>query len=86
MCGRRLTRVAVLGVCVRGGCSPWAAHRLACLTGEGASAESAQAAYVQQVFDDLADSFETKLVQHLHYRVRRHTDTTPSAMHAEPSF
>lgn len=46
-----------------------AAHQLACLTGEGDSAVTAAPAYVREVFDHLADTFEDKLVNHLNYRV-----------------
>lgn len=49
--------------------NPRAEHRLAVLTGEGASAISAGPNYVKEVFDDLAECFEEKLVQHLQYRV-----------------
>ncbi len=49
--------------------NPRAQHRLAVLTGEGPSATSAAPEYVSQVFDELADSFEEKLVEHLQYRV-----------------
>ncbi|EQC41791.1 hypothetical protein SDRG_00654 [Saprolegnia diclina VS20] len=42
-----------------------AAHALAALQGDATSSEKA---YVRQVFDDLADTFEEKLVQHLHYK------------------
>ncbi|CAM9298445.1 unnamed protein product [Phaeothamnion confervicola] len=46
-----------------------AAHQLAVLAGEGAAVRGASAAYVTAVFDGLADSFEEKLVDHLHYKV-----------------
>lgn len=46
-----------------------AAHRLAVLTGEGPSATTASLTYVKEVFDDMADTFEEKLVEHLQYRV-----------------
>jgi len=46
-----------------------AAHWLACLTGEGESAVSASPDYVREVFDNLAPTFEDKLVNHLNYRV-----------------
>jgi lipoprotein NlpI len=46
-----------------------AKHRLAVLTGEGGSARTAEPAYVAQVFDELADTFEAKLVDHLQYKV-----------------
>ena len=42
---------------------------LATLTGPGAAARTAAPAYVRDVFDELADSFEEKLVSHLAYRV-----------------
>jgi hypothetical protein len=45
------------------------AHRLAALAGEGPSAVTADPAYVRQVFDRLAPSFEGTLVDHLQYRV-----------------
>lgn len=55
-----------------GGGGPYhrAAHRLAVLTGEGPSARAAAPEYVREVFDSMADSFETKLVEHLGYKVR----------------
>lgn len=43
-----------------------AVHSLATLRGD---ATSAAPAYVQQVFDELAETFEDKLVTHLEYRV-----------------
>ncbi|KDO32355.1 hypothetical protein SPRG_02833 [Saprolegnia parasitica CBS 223.65] len=43
-----------------------AAHTLAALQGDATTSEKA---YVRQVFDELADTFEEKLVQHLHYKV-----------------
>lgn len=43
-----------------------AVHSLATLRG---NATTAAPAYVQQVFDDLAETFEEKLVTHLEYRV-----------------
>ena len=49
--------------------NPRACHRLAVLTGEGPSALSAAPDYVREVFDELADTFEEKLVSHLSYRV-----------------
>lgn len=49
--------------------NPRAEHRLAVLTGEGPSALSAAPDYVREVFDELADTFEEKLVSHLSYRV-----------------
>lgn len=49
--------------------NPRAQHRLAVLTGEGPSTLAAAPDYVQDVFDELADTFEEKLVSHLCYRV-----------------
>ena len=46
-----------------------AVHHLAVLTGQGESAMRAEASYVAEVFDGLADTFEQKLVEHLGYRV-----------------
>lgn len=43
-----------------------AVHSLATLQG---AAETAAPAYVREVFDELADTFEEKLVTHLEYRV-----------------
>jgi predicted TPR repeat methyltransferase len=43
-----------------------AVHSLATLQGE---AETAAPAYVREVFDELAETFEEKLVTHLEYRV-----------------
>ncbi|KAF0737291.1 hypothetical protein Ae201684P_006252 [Aphanomyces euteiches] len=43
-----------------------ATHSLAALRGDATTSE---ARYVRQVFDDLSDTFEEKLVQHLHYKV-----------------
>lgn len=43
-----------------------AVHSLATLQGK---AETAAPAYVQKVFDELAETFEEKLVTHLEYRV-----------------
>lgn len=53
----------------KGGGAARAAHMLATLTGEGASAECAAAEYVAEVFDELAPTFEQKLVGHLGYKV-----------------
>jgi len=52
-----------------GGGAARAAHMLATLTGQGASAECAAAEYVAEVFDELAPTFEQKLVGHLGYKV-----------------
>ncbi|KAM3576942.1 hypothetical protein VYU27_001085 [Nannochloropsis oceanica] len=49
--------------------NPRALHRLAVLTGEGPSTLAAAPDYVRDVFDELADTFEEKLVSHLSYRV-----------------
>ncbi|OQS01220.1 hypothetical protein ACHHYP_01755 [Achlya hypogyna] len=43
-----------------------AAHALAALRGD---AKTSEKAYVRAVFDELAESFEDKLVTHLHYKV-----------------
>lgn len=47
-----------------------AAHRLAVLTGEGPSAKGAAPEYVREVFDAMAEEFESKLVDHLGYKAR----------------
>jgi predicted TPR repeat methyltransferase len=72
---RLLPALAAKGGKEGGGRSPEggyhrAAHRLAVLTGEGASAEGAAPEYVKLVFDGMAEVFEAKLVEHLGYRVR----------------
>ena len=63
------------------GRSARAAHMLATLTGVGASAECAAAEYVAEVFDELAATFERKLVGHLGYKVNT-APTTPTAQAA----
>jgi len=47
-----------------------AAHRLACLTQSGRAAEEGRAdpEYIREVFDEMAEQFETRLVHHLQYR------------------
>jgi len=49
--------------------NPRAAHQLAVLAGEGESVSRGQPAYIREVFDALADTFEEKLVNHLDYRI-----------------
>lgn len=55
------------------------------LTGEGPSAISAAPEYVSQVFDELAASFEVKLVEHLQYRVPWDLFEAVSALRPPPS-
>mmetsp|Transcript_43734 Transcript_43734/g.119553 ORF Transcript_43734/g.119553 Transcript_43734/m.119553 type:complete len:441 (+) Transcript_43734:171-1493(+) len=46
-----------------------AKHMLATLTGEGEASQSAAAEYVREIFDELSEEFEDKLVNHLEYQV-----------------
>lgn len=54
------------GIVVRNPDHVRAAHSLAALRGDATTSE---ARYVREVFDELANTFEEKLVQHLHYKV-----------------
>mmetsp|Transcript_12047 Transcript_12047/g.15755 ORF Transcript_12047/g.15755 Transcript_12047/m.15755 type:complete len:249 (+) Transcript_12047:3-749(+) len=53
----------------QGNRNPRAQHQLAILVGEGAAVSRGQPQYIREVFDDLAATFEEKLVDHLEYRI-----------------
>jgi len=46
-----------------------AKHMLATLTGEGEASQGAAHDYVREIFDELSEEFEDKLVKHLEYQV-----------------
>lgn len=46
-----------------------AVHQLAILAREGDSTRTAAPEYVKEVFDEMSDTFEEKLVKHLSYKV-----------------
>jgi len=56
-----------------------AKHMLATLTGEGESSQSAAADYVREIFDELSEEFEDKLVNHLEYQTQTQTQTQTSS-------
>ena len=63
-----------------------AVHCLATLTGKGKAAEGAAPEYVAEVFDELSEVFESKLVDHLGYRVPWHLIAATDAYVAEHSL
>ena len=46
-----------------------AKHMLATLTGEGEASQGAAHDYVREIFDELSEEFENKLVNHIEYVV-----------------